>query len=157
LRSTIADIPQNKWQEGIDGDGHHYSIARITYKPVTWEEPRTFIISRRLKDLKGQTVLWEHMKYEYFAFVTNHPGSPYKQFKFCVERCSLESFIKEAKNGLHYDFLPSAKLDANRAYLGHVQLAYNLAIWWKLLDAPRPVNRWTIGTLRHRILNICGT
>ena len=156
LRSTIADIPQSKWQDGIDDDGHHYSIARITYKPVTWQEPRTFIISRRLKNLKGQTVLWEHMKYEYFAFVTNHPGSPYKQFKFCVERCSLESFIKEAKNGFRYDFLPSSKLDANRAYLGHVQLAYNLAIWWKLLDAPRPVNRWTIDTLRHRILNICG-
>jgi len=156
LRSAIIAIPQDQWEDGIDDDGHHYSIARIRYKPVTWQKARTFIISRRLKDLKGQTVLWEHMKYEYFAFVTNHPGNPYKQFEFCIERCSLENFIKETKNGFRYDFLPSAKLDANRAYLGHVQLAYNLAIWWKLLDAPGAVNRWTIDTLRHRILNICG-
>jgi len=85
-----------------------------------------------------------------------HPGRPHKQFTFCIERCSLENFIKETKSGFRYDFLPSAKLDANRVCLGHVQLAYNLAIWWKLLDAPGTVNRWTIDTLRHRILNICG-
>jgi hypothetical protein len=156
LRSTIAAIPPEQWKDGIDADGHHYSIARISYKPATWTNSHTFIISRRPKDLKGQNVLWDDMKYEYFAFVTNHPGTAYQQFKFCVERCSLENFIKETKSGFRYDFLPSSKLDANRAYLGHVQLAYNLAIWWKLLDGPRPVNRWTIDTLRHRILNICG-
>lgn len=157
LYAAIAAIPQEKWLEGLDDDEHHYSIARITYKPPTWENAHTFIISRRLKDLKGQKVLWDSMKYEYFAFITNYPGNTYQQFKFCVERCSLENFIKETKNGFRYDFLPSAKLNANRAYLGHVQLAYNLAIWWKLLDAPRPVNRWTIDTLRRRILNICGS
>jgi len=73
-----------------------------------------------------------------------------------VERCCLEGFIKEGKNGFRYDSLPHRELDANRAHLSHVQMAYNLAIWWKLLRAPAQANRWTIQTLRARVLNICG-
>lgn len=156
LLSAVAAIPQDQWEQSTDDRDHCYSIARITYKPVTWRKPRTFVISRRLKDKQTNGVLWEYMKYKYFAYVTNYQGTVYEQFKFCVERCSLESFIKESKSGFKYDFLPSAKFNANCAYLGHVQLAYNLAIWWKLLDAPASVNRWTVNTLRHRILNICG-
>jgi hypothetical protein len=156
LHAAVEAIPEKKWVEGKDERGRPYSIARISYCPMKWKKERTYIISRRLKDLKGQKVLWEWEKYKYYAYVTNHKGSVYEQFKFCVERCSLESFIKESKNGFRYDFLPCQELDANRAYLGHVQMAYNLSIWWKVLDAPSPVNRWTVDTLRTRILNVCG-
>ncbi|MFC1587113.1 IS1380 family transposase [Planctomycetota bacterium] len=156
LQKAVHAIPESEWIEDVDADGHRYSIARIRHCPKTWKKARTYIISRRLKDLKGQKVLWEWEKYKYFAYVTNYKGIPLEQFKFGVERCSLENFIKEGKSGFHYDFLPHQELDANRAYLGHVQMAYNLSIWWKILDAARSIKRWTIQTLRDRILNICG-
>ena len=156
LKTRIIEIPEEDWEDEIDKAGKPYSIARIQYRPSKWKEERTYIISRRLMDLKGQQVLWEHEKYKYFAYVTNHPGGAYEQFRFCVERCSLENFIKEAKSGLYYDFLPCAELNANRAYLGHVQLAYNLLIWWKLLKTLPAVNRWTADTLRMRLFNVCG-
>ncbi|MHC4137585.1 MAG: transposase, partial [Planctomycetota bacterium] len=47
-------------------------------------------------------------------------------------------------------------LSANQAYLLHVQIAYNLAIFFKLLAAPNGVNRWTIETIRARLLCVCG-
>jgi len=156
LFGAVRAIREHEWTEAVDERGSVCSVARITYRPKTWQKARTFIISRRLKDLKGQQVLWDWERYKYFAYVTDYDGTPLEQFKFCVERCSVENFIKEGKRGFHYDFLPHEELDANRAYLGHVQMAYNLAIWWKVLTAPSPVNRWTIDTLRMRVLNICG-
>jgi len=103
-----------------------------------------------------QEVFWEGQKYKYFAYITNYRSRVVDQYTFSVERCSLENFIKESKHGFHYDFLPCQEETANRAYLGHVQLAYNLAIFWKLLVMPRGINRWTIQTLRDRILCIAG-
>jgi hypothetical protein len=156
MREAVEHIPEQDWEEAQDQRGRVYSIARMRYRPKTWHKERTYIVSRRLRDLKGQQVLWEGERYKYFGYVTNYRRRLFEQYKLCVERCTLESFIKEGKNGFHYDFLPCGGLDANRAYLAHVQMAYNLAIWWKLLRAPADMNRWTIATVRRRILNVCG-
>jgi hypothetical protein len=152
----IEAIPEEAWEEGRDEEGRPYSIARITFRPTTWKEPRTFIISRRLRNLQGQKLFWKEERYRHFAYVTNYRASLVDQFRFCVERCTLENFIKEGKNGFYFNFLPCKELNANLAYLAHVQLAYNLLTWWKVIDAPAGVNRWTIETLRDRIFNICG-
>lgn len=156
LLDALERIPPEDWVEHTDERGRPFSIARLRYRPRTWSKERTYIISRRRKNLKGQTVSFESERYRHFAYVTNYRGPLEDQYRFCVQRCSLENFIKEGKNGFAYDALPCKELDANRAYLGHVQMAYNLFIWWKLLDGPRGVNRWTVDTCRRRLLNICG-
>jgi len=114
------------------------------------------VVSRRLKDDHFQARLFAGEHYKYFAYITNFRGPLLSQFQFGVERCSLESFIKESKAGFDYHRLPCAERNANEAYLRHVQLAYNLAIFFKLALAPRGVNRWTIDTLRTRLLRVCG-
>jgi len=156
LQRAIAWIEEGQWEKHIDQEGRPCWITRIQYRPATWSRARTYVISRRLRDLKGQGVLWDCEKYKYFAYVTNYRRPLFEQWSFCVERCSLEGYIKEGKSGLRYDALPCEELTANRAYLGHVQMAYNLAIWWKLSDAPAGVNRWTMATVRQRLLTICG-
>ena len=157
LSEAIAAIPETDWLEGEDERGRPYSIARLRYCPKTWDgKLRTFVISRRLKKDAQQKRLIRGEEYKYFAYVTNKRGPLFSQYAFCVERCSLESFIKEAKGAFDWQFLPCAELSANKAYLLHVQLAYNLAIFFKLLGAPNGVNRWTIETLRNRILCVCG-
>ena len=157
LRERIGAIPEADWEEGTDEAGRVYSIARIRYCPVTWDGcARTYVVSRRLREPRGQAYLIEGMRHEYWAYVTNVKGSVYEQFRFCTERCSLEGFVKEAKLGLHYDRLPCAEATANRAYLAYVQMAYNLGIYFKLHAAPRPVNRWTLDTVRARLWAVCG-
>jgi len=157
LQEAIAKIPDEAWQSGEGEQGRPYSIARIRYCPKTWDGvERTFVISRRLRYDAHQRLLLGDDVYKYFAYITNLPGPLLGQFRFCTERSSLENFIKEGKGNFQSNFLPCRELLANRAYLGHVQLAYNLAIFFKLLGAPNGVNRWTIQTLRDRILSICG-
>lgn len=156
IHSQMITIPPDAWEEGTDEKGRCYSVARITYRPVTWSKARTYIISRRLKDLRGQKVFWEWQKYDYFAYVTNYRAPLVTQWQFCVERCSMENFIKEGKLGFRFDTFPCRERTANLAYLGHLQMAYNALIWWKLFQSPAGVNRWTIATLRERVFNICG-
>jgi len=156
LHDAIIRIPEEAWEESWDEKEGPCSIARITYCPATWKKARTYIVSRRLIDLKGQTVMYEWQKYKYFAYVTNYRAPLKTQWQFSVERCSLENFIKESKRGFYYDLFPCQELSANQAYLGHVQMAYNLVIWWKLLRTPAGINRWTVATLRERVWNVCG-
>jgi len=160
LCEAIGTIPESAWEEGETEEGRPYSVARLQYCPKTWDgRPRTYVISRRLRSKNGQGYLFEPARYKHFAYVTNKRGALLDQFLFCVERCSLESFVKEAKLGMHYDRLPCSAETANRAYLEYVRLAYNLSIYFKLHTAPGEsgVNRWTVDTLRRRVWRVCGS
>lgn len=157
LRSAISKIKDSEWIEGENKAGELYSIARIHYKPKTWSKSRTFIISRRLRpNPDGQRYLLEEERYKYFAYVTNYRAVPEKQFRFSVERCTLEANIKEFKGDFNYDFLPCREFDANKAYVAYVALARNLSIFFRLWSAPKTVNRWTLGTFQARVLRVCG-
>lgn len=164
LRDVVLKIPEDKWVEAFDEKGKPISVARIEYKPKSWsqdpygegDKKYTFIISRRLKQNHKQEVLFQEAKYKYFAYITNKAGSVIEQYKFCVERCTLERCIKETKLGFDMDSLPCMEYQANVAYIGHVQLAYNLMIFFKLLLLPCGINRWTIDTIRRRLIGIPG-
>jgi hypothetical protein len=156
LRTAMLEIPENAWVESYDEKARICEVARIRYKPKTWDKERTYIISRRLKKDADQGRLFKGEQYKYFAYVTNKKGSVVNQYRFCVERASLENFIKESKGPFDYSRLPCAETNANEAYLRHVQVAYNLALFFKWRFCPNGVNRWTIQTLRDRLLCICG-
>lgn len=157
LRSAISKIDEKEWEECENDRGHPYSIARIHYQPKTWSKARTFIISRRLRpNPDGQRFLLKQERYKYFAYVTNYRASVAEQFRFAIERCTLEANIKEYKGDFDYDFLPCAEFHANKAYVCYVALARNLSIFFRLWSAPATVNRWTLGTFQARILRVCG-
>jgi hypothetical protein len=159
LRRRVETIPEDAWLEGLDERDRRYSVARIRYRPKTWSGPeRTFIISRRLKDRPTRD-LFGVERYDYFAYITNYRVPLVDQYRFSVERCSLERCVKESKLGFALDHLPCGEFDANQAYLHHVQLAYNIAIAWKLIHLPRTrgVNRWTVATIRRWLWCVPGT
>ena len=158
LRSVVCAIPESAWVETKGDDGHPVSVARIKYRPKTWKgKPRTFIISRRLRpNPNGQGYLFESEKYKYFAYVTNYRGEIVDQYRFSVERCTLEANIKEYKADFDYDFLPCKELHANKAYVAYVALSRNLSIFFRLFMAPPTVNRWMMHTFHARILRVCG-
>lgn len=158
MQEAILEIPEEQWQEGESDSGHPVSIARISYCPKTWKKkPRTFIISRRLRpNPSGQRYLLDSEKYKYFAYITNYRGTLTEQFRFCIERCTLEANIKEYKADFDYDFLPCQEFGANQAYVGYVALARNLSIFFRLLTAPPTVNRWRMATFQARVLRVCG-
>jgi hypothetical protein len=157
LRGRILQIPEDAWVEGVDEKGRPYSITEITYRPKTWAKARRYIVSRRLKpDAEKQAYLWPGEDYKYFAYVTNHKGKLYEAFKWCMARCTVENAIKEGKIGFDMDALPCGEFEANQAYLTHVQIAYNLSLFFKMLSLPEGAQGWTIETVRRRLLIIPG-
>jgi hypothetical protein len=62
--------------------------------------------------------------------------------------------IKEHKNDFGFEKMPSQKYHANWAWLLISQLAWNLFNWFKRVCLPETCQRMTLGTLRHRLLNV---
>lgn len=106
LKWEVYKIPEEAWVEGVDEKARPYSIARIKYQPKGWNRPRSLVVTRRLKEeARTRLYIFPFMAYKYRAYVTNFPGSLEKQYKFAVERATLESNIKEFKNDFGYAFL----------------------------------------------------
>lgn len=125
------------------------------YKPSTWPGPyRVYILSRRLKRLPNKDLFGD--VYKFFAYLTDVEGSLWERYKFCVNRCTVEKCIRESKLGFDWHHLPCWKFDANRAYLGHVQLAFNYMISFKLTALGGEAKRWSADTMRRRILILPG-
>jgi len=153
---AIDLLPEESWQTFEDENGKTVELAELYYKPATWPGPRrVFILSRRLKN-SSQQKLVEEEKYEIYAYLTNYEGSLWERFKFCVGRCTVEKCIRESKLGFDWNHLPCAEFSANRAYLGHVQLAYNLMISFRLTALGGNATRWSADTVRRRLLAIPG-
>ena len=84
LHEGIKTICEDQWLEGQDDRGRPHSMARISYRPKTSKRQPTYIISRRLKHMKGQKMCWGWARYKYFAYVTSYRAPLLEQFRFCV-------------------------------------------------------------------------
>jgi hypothetical protein len=156
MKAAIGRLPEEAWQEFEDQQGRPVELAELYYRPATWPGPRrVFILSRRLKE-SPQKKLWDQEKYQIYAYLTNASGSLWERYKFCVGRCTVEKCIRESKLGFDWHHLPCAEWDANRAYLGHVQFAYNLMISFKLTALGGAARRWSADTIRRRLLAVPG-
>jgi hypothetical protein len=153
---AIDLLPQESWQEFQEEHGSPVELAELYYKPASWPgQHRVYILSRRLKKTP-QKKLWEQEQYDIYAYLTNYEGTLWERYKFCVGRCTIEKCIRESRLGFDWHYLPCGEWDANRAYLGHVQLAYNLMISFKLTALGGEAIRWSADTVRRRILAVPG-
>lgn len=153
---AIDLLPEECWHSFEDENGKTVELAELYYKPASWPGPhRVYILSRRLKK-SAQKKLVEEEKYDIYAYLTNYEGSLWERFKFCVGRCTVEKCIRESKLGFDWEKLPCAESQANRAYLGHVQLSYNLMISFRLTALGGGARRWSADTVRRRLLSVPG-
>jgi hypothetical protein len=137
------------WREVIERDQEGRIKVGIDY------DSSCMTVYRRLRN-SSQKKLLEEEKYDIYAYLTNYEGSLWERFKFCVGRCTVEKCIRESKLGFDWHHLPCAEFSANRAYLGHVQLAYNLMISFRLTALGGDAARWSADTVRRRLLAIPG-
>ena len=153
---AIDRLEESDWIEFEGEDGDTVELAELYYKPATWPgSPRVFVLSRRLSESKYAR-LFEGQKYKVFAYLTNYKGTLWERYKFCVGRCTVEKCIRESKLGFDWHHLPCAEQKANKAYLGHVQLAYNLMISFKLTALGGDAKRWSADRIRRSILMLPG-
>ena len=103
------------------------------------------------------------------AKVEWHPGELYPRVSFVVTNLSqpaervvafyngrgtAEQWIKEGKSATKWTRLSCRSMRANAARLQLHALAYNLANFFRTLVLPDEVERWSLTTLREKVVKI---
>jgi hypothetical protein len=140
-------------------------IAHLLKRPVGSppHEVRRFYASFRY-----QAQTWGHSR-RVVAKVEWHPGELYPRIGFLVtnlcrppervvafdnQRGTAEQWIKEGKNAVRWTQLSCRSMQANAVRLQLHALAYNLANFFRTLVLPDEVERWSLTTLREKVVKI---
>jgi DDE family transposase len=86
--------------------------------------------------------------------VTNLCRSPERVVAFYNGRGTAEQWIKEGKNAIRWTRLSCRSMQANAVRLQLHALAYNLANFFRTLVLPDEVERWSLTTLREKVVKI---
>src|SRR4051794_2482357 len=140
-------------------------IAHLLTRPVGRppHEVRRFYASFRY-----QAQTWSRSR-RVVAKVEWHPGELYPRVGFLVtnlcrppervvafynQRGSAEQWIREGKNAAKWTRLSCRSMKANAVRLQLHALAYNLANFFRTLVLPDEVERWSLTTLREKVVKI---
>ena len=86
--------------------------------------------------------------------VTNLRRSPKRVIKFYNGRGTAEQWIKEGKNAVKWTKLSCRRFKDKAGRLHLFALAYNLANFLRQLVLPKPIQGWTLTTLREKLVKI---
>src|SRR3954467_5361264 len=140
-------------------------IAHLLKRPVGRppHEVRRFYASFRY-----QAQTWSRSR-RVVAKVEWHPGELYPRIGFLVtnlcrppervvafynQRGTAEQWIREGKNAVRWTRLSCRSMRANAVRLKLHALAYNLANFFRTLVLPDEVERWSLTTLREKVVKI---
>ncbi len=95
--------------------------------------------------------------WQYEAIVTNLDWEPIDLWRFYNQRCCMENYIKEAKDGFSIDRIATGEFEANELDLLIKLLAYNLFERFKR-DCCEPVHQgYTIARFRLEFFHCAAT
>jgi len=86
--------------------------------------------------------------------VTNLKWHSKKVVRFYNRRGTAEQWIKEGKNAVKWTKLSCRRFKDNATRLQLFALAYNLANFLRQLVLPKPIQGWTLTTLREKLIKI---
>ena len=86
--------------------------------------------------------------------VTNLKWHSKKVVRFSNRRGTAEQWIKEGQNAVKWTKLSCRRFKDNAARLQLFALAYNLANFVRQLVLPKPIQGWTLTTLREKLIKI---
>ena len=86
--------------------------------------------------------------------VTNLTKQSKNVVKFYNGRGTAEQWIKEGKNAVKWTKLSCRTFKDNQTRLQLFALAYNLANFLRRLALPKPVQHWSLTTLREKLVKI---
>jgi len=145
------------WKRFVDEDWIIEGITLI-YKATSWKKPRRVTVIRKTQVIEdGQCCLVLDTDWQYEAMVTNLEWEPIDLWRFYNQRCCMENYIKEAKNGFSIDRIATSDFEANEIDLLVKLLAYNLFERFKR-DCCEPVHQgYTIARFRLEFFHCAAT
>jgi len=88
--------------------------------------------------------------------VTNLSRPASRVVNFYNQRCTAEQWNKEGKNAVKWTRLSCRSMQANAARLQLHALAYNFANFLRTLALPPELERWSLTTIREKLIKIGG-
>lgn len=129
--TLLAQVPEDKqFSKGEEGR----DTAKLFTKMDKWEEKRSFIVSRVIKDneKQDQISLFEK-EYRYFFFVTNDDSLNSEEVVlFYKKRGNCENYIKESKYDMNVGNLILHSFWANEAIFQLMMMTYNIFLLFKM-------------------------
>jgi hypothetical protein len=161
----------------LEQEGFHYAIrikanavlerkiAHLLKRPVgrPSHKPKVFYHSFRYQAGSWECARRVVAKVEWHAgelfprvgfIVTNLTWQAKKVVRFYNRRGTAEQWIKEGKNAVKWTKLSCRRFKDNAVRLQLFALAYNLANFLRQLVLPRPIQGWTLTTLREKLVKI---
>jgi Transposase DDE domain group 1 len=120
--------------------------ASFRYQAQTWSRSRRVVAK----------VEWHPGElYPRVGFlVTNLSRPPERVVAFYNQRGTAEQWIREGKNAIRWTRLSCRSMTANAVRLQLHALAYNLANFLRTLALPDEMERWSLTTLREKVVKI---
>ena len=120
--------------------------ASFRYQAQTWSRSRRVVAK----------VEWHPGElYPRVGFlVTNLCRPPERVVAFYNQRGTAEQWIREGKNAIRWTRLSCRSMRANAVRLQLHALAYNLANFLRTLALPDEMERWSLSTLREKVVKI---
>ena len=116
------------------------------YQAASWEIPRRVVA--KIEWHMGE--LFPRVNF----IVTNLRWKSSNVVKFYNKRGTAEQWIKEGKYALNWTRLSCHDFVDNQVRLQLFALAYNLGNFLRRLVLPRPVRKWSLRTLREKLIKI---
>jgi hypothetical protein len=154
LHQVIAAIPEKAWTPipyFLDGA----DVAETTYTPFGGRNAKPVrLIVRRVRPTAGTQLDLEGIVFTYHAFITDREGDTLELEADHRRHAEVENTIRDLKEGVALNHMPSGRFGANGAWLALNVLAHNLARWVTRLGLGETLIRTK--TLRHRHLCLPG-
>ena len=145
------------WTRYVDEEWIIEGITLI-YKATSWKKARCVAIIRKAHVVEdGQSRIVFESDWQYEAIVTNLEWEPIDLWRFYNQRCCMENYIKETKNGFSIDRIATSDFKANELDLLIKLLAYNLFERFKR-DCCEPVYQgYTMARFRLEFFHCAAT
>lgn len=158
VQECISEVKKTQWQAVPDQVGREWAESTyvMRHKPRLGKEK---YLSMRILILRwnisGENSLFPIYKYHVIA-TNDNAIKPMEWLKFHNGRMGSENNNKECKYGFSCEYMPCQDFVSNRNYFLIVIFAYNMIQLMKMFYLGGPAVNWTIKTIRHWFINVCG-
>jgi len=155
LRALIEAIPEAAWTPipyWIDGGA---DVAETTYTPFKGEKDAVPVrlIVRRVRPTPGSQLSF-FTTYDFHAFITDRDGGTLELEADHRRHAEVENAIRDLKEGVGLNHLPSGRFAANGAWLAVQVMAHNVARWTTRIGLGEGIV--TTRTLRRQLFGLPG-
>lgn len=155
VRALIEAIPEEAWTPIPYWIGGGADVAETTYTPFKGETGAVPVrlIVRRVRPTPGSQLSF-FTTYDHHPFITDREGDTLELEADHRRHAEVENAIRDLKEGVGLDHLPSGRFAANGAWLAIAVMAHNVARWTARIGLGEGIV--TTRSLRRQLLGLPG-